>query len=203
MNRPTLTLHFARVAALVTLAGCQRPDPATPTPTTTTAETGSTAAAATAVCEAQRTLDRMDTRIAVPLVPMMANHQREDMRDHLLAVQEIVMAAATDDFPGVEHAAGRIGFSQQMGQKCTHMGAGATGFAELALTFHHTADAIAAAARQHDRVAVMQTLGATLQLCTGCHGAYRQSVVDDATWSRFTSALAPMEPARSHELGGR
>jgi hypothetical protein len=198
MNRPTLTLHFARVAALVTMAGCQRSAPSTPTPTATTnAEIGSMVVAATGVCEAQRTLDRMDTRIPVPLVPMMAKHQRQDMRDHLLAVQEIVMAAATDDFSGVEHAAGRIGFSDQMGQKCTHMGAGATGFAELALTFHHTADTIAVAARQHDRAAVMQALSATLQVCTGCHGAYRQSVVDDATWSRLTSMLAPTERAPS------
>jgi len=197
MSRPTLTItmHFARVAALVTVAGCQRADPSTPT--TTTAETGSTAAVATAVCEAQRTLDRMDTRIAVPLVAMMANHQREDMRDHLLAVQEIVMAAATDDFSGAERAAGRIGFSEQMGQKCTHMGAGATGFAELALTFHHTADRIAAAARQRDRAGMMQALGATLQVCTGCHAAYRQSVVDDASWNRLASTSASMRGVQS------
>ncbi|HXI56648.1 MAG TPA: cytochrome c [Polyangia bacterium] len=124
---------------------------------------------------------------------MMADHQKHDMRDHLLAVQEIVIAASSDDFGGVERAAGRIGYSEQMGQMCTHMGMGAPGFTQQALNFHHTADTIAAAARQHDRAAVMRALGATLQTCTGCHAAFRQSVVDEATWTRLASVPAAGE----------
>ena len=93
-------------------------------------------------------LDQLDTRTAVPLLPMMANHQKQNMRDHLAAVQEIVAALVTDDFTGIEKAASRIGFSEQMGQMCTHMGAGAPGFTEQALAFHHTADRIGDAARK-------------------------------------------------------
>ncbi|MEO8182023.1 MAG: cytochrome c [Deltaproteobacteria bacterium] len=185
MSRPASVTLLRGIAATLLFTACQRssaPDPA-PLP--------SAAAESTAVCEAQRALDQMDERIAVPLVPMMANHQRRDMRDHLLAVQEIVVAASTGDFVGVEHAAGRIGFSAQMGQTCTHMGAGASGFTELALHFHHTADTIAAAARLRDTTAVLKALGTTLQTCTGCHAAFRQSVVDEGTWSRLTAALAP------------
>jgi hypothetical protein len=118
----------------------------------------------------------MDTRSPVPLLPMMANHQ-----------QEIVMAAAGGDFVGIERAAARIGYSEQMGQMCTHMGAGAPGFTEAALEFHHTADTIVSAARQHDLAAVMGALGSTLQTCTGCHASFRQEVVDEATWNRVTS----------------
>jgi hypothetical protein len=143
------------------------------------------------ICEAHAALDEMDTRVAVPLVPMMANHQKQDMRDHLLAVQEIVLASGRDDFAGVERAAARIGYSAEMGQMCTHMGAGAKGFTEQALAFHHTADSIAGAARQHDRPAVMAALGATLQACTACHETFRQRVVDTATWTRLTSVPAP------------
>jgi hypothetical protein len=51
----------------------------------------------------------LDSRIPVPLLPMMAQHQKESMRDHLVAVQEIVAAIATDDFPAVERAAARNG----------------------------------------------------------------------------------------------
>jgi hypothetical protein len=40
----------------------------------------------------------MDQRAALPLLPMMANHQKQNMRDHLLAVQQIVAALASDDF---------------------------------------------------------------------------------------------------------
>jgi hypothetical protein len=122
---------------------------------------------------------------------MMANHQKQNMRDHLVAVQEIVAAIATDDFAGVERAAGRIGFSEQMGQMGTHMGAGAPGFTEQALNFHHTADRIAAAARDRDRGRVQEALGATLQTCTSCHDAWKQQVVDEPTWTRLTASAPP------------
>jgi cytochrome c556 len=126
---------------------------------------------------------------------MMANHQKQNMRDHLMAVQEIVAALATDDFAAVERAAGRIGFSKQMGQMCTHMGAGAPGFTEQALNFHHTADRISAAARDRDRARVMTELGATLQTCTSCHAAWKQQVVDEPTWTRLTSSAPPTHGA--------
>jgi cytochrome c556 len=126
---------------------------------------------------------------------MMASHQRQSMRDHLVAVQEIVAAAATDDFAGVERAAGRIGFSEQMGQMCTHVGTGAPGFAEQALDFHHTADRISAAARDRDRARVLTELGATLQACTSCHAVWKQQVVDEATWQRLTSSAPPAHVA--------
>jgi cytochrome c556 len=141
--------------------------------------------------DAQQTLDRMDARRPVPLPPMMANHQKQNMRDHLVAVQEIVAAAARGDFAGVEHAAGRIGYSEQMGQMCTHMGAAAPGFAEQALAFHRTADTIVAAALQHDREGVLRTLATTLQSCANCHATWKQQVVDDTTWSRATDGDTP------------
>lgn len=149
-------------------------------------------------CAARTSLDALDTRIAVPLLPMMANHQKQSMRDHLVAVQEIIFAAGQDDYVAVERAVSRIGYSPQMGQMCTHMGAGAKGFTEQAITFHRTADSIGAAARRRDRAAVMAALGTTLQTCTGCHASYRQDVVDQDTWTRLTSMRAPT----GHRPGG-
>jgi hypothetical protein len=146
---------------------------------------------------AHASLEMLDTRVPVPLLPMMAHHQKANMRDHLLAVQEIVVATAAADFPAVQRAASRIGFSPQMGQMCSHMGAGAKGFTEQALAFHHTADSIGRAARNEDRDGVMKALGATLQACTGCHETFRQSIVDEATWARLTS----MPPPRHHSGG--
>ena len=143
-------------------------------------------------------LDRMDTRTPVPLLPMMAKHQKENMRDHLAAVHEIVAALATDDFAGVESAAGRIGFSEQMGKMCTHMGAGAPGFTEQALGFHRTADGIALAARARDRARVLSELGATLQSCTACHAAYKQEIVDAPTWQQRTSSARLPSHGASH-----
>lgn len=136
-------------------------------------------------------LDRLDARTPVPLLPMMASHQKQNMRDHLVAVQEIVTAAATDDFAAVERAAGRIGFSEEMGRMCSHMGAGAPGFTEEALAFHHAADRVTEAARERDRARVLAELGATLQTCTGCHERWKQQVVDPATWERVTATPPP------------
>jgi hypothetical protein len=127
---------------------------------------------------------------------MMANHQKQNMRDHLLAVQEIVAAVAVDDFPSAERAAGRMGFSEPMAQMCTHMGAGAPGFTERALEFHHTADTIAVAARAHDHLAVVDALGRTLSTCTGCHASFKQEIVDEARWRELTGAASTSDHAR-------
>jgi hypothetical protein len=142
---------------------------------------------------AHQVLDRLDTRKPVPLLPMMADHQKQNMRDHLVAVQEIVAAFAADDFPTIGSAARRIGSSAQMNQMCTHMGAGASGFTDQALAFHRSADAIAEAAARRDRNEVVRTLATTLLACTGCHTVWKQQVVDEATWSRLTGGQSAGE----------
>jgi hypothetical protein len=169
---------------LIGVSSCSRDSPtASPSPAPATSNVAA-ALAPTAACDV---LDTMDGRTPVPLLPMMANHQKQNMRNHLVAVQEIILALATEDYVAIEKAAGRIGFSEQMGQMCSHMGAGAPGFTDVALNFHRTADTITTAAQQRDRVAVTRALGATLQTCTGCHETFRQSVVDQATFDRLTS----------------
>lgn len=135
-------------------------------------------------------LDALDPRIPVPMVPMMANHQKQNMRDHLGAVQDVVAAVATKDFSGVARAAGRMGYSEQMGTMCSRMGAGAPGFTESALTFHHTADTIVEAAKHHDLPGVIAALAHTLATCTNCHAAFKQQVVDDATSAASTHQSA-------------
>jgi hypothetical protein len=128
-------------------------------------------------------LDELDTRAPVPLLPMMANHQKANMRDHLLAVQEITLALAGNDFQGVEAAAKRIGSSEQMTRSCEHMGSKAAGFTQAALGFHTTADSIVEAAKRRDRDGVLGALGRTLGACTSCHASFKQEVVDEATWA--------------------
>jgi hypothetical protein len=109
---------------------------------------------------------------------MMAKHQKENMREHLQAVQEVIAAAAVDDFDTVAKAAKRMGFSETMGRMCEHMGAGAPGFTEQALAFHHTADEIATAASNRNGPAMLLALSKTLSACTDCHATFKQQVVD-------------------------
>lgn len=132
--------------------------------------------------------DAADERKPLPLLPMMAEHQKLQMRGHLQAVNEIVAALAKDDFAGVAAASKKIGYSDADAQMCTHMGAGAPGFTSTAITFHKTADTIGVAAQKRDRAGVLAALGATLGTCVGCHAAYKQQVVDEATWNQLTKA---------------
>lgn len=119
----------------------------------------------------------LDTRAPVPLTPKMAEHQKANMRDHLLAVQQIVAGLATEDWTAIEQAASRLGSSPQSAMMCEHMGADAPGFTERGLAFHATADGIGLAARARDRAAALTALGHTLAACTACHDAYRQQLV--------------------------
>lgn len=177
---------WAYVAVAILASACNGEPAAAPPETSATAQAPSSPPAS-----AQSALDALDTRKPVPLVPMMAQHQKQNMRDHLQAVQAITKALAAKDFAGVETAASSIGYSQQEEQMCTHMGAGAPGFTEAALQFHHTADTIAEAARKRDADAVLAALTSTLATCTGCHATYKQQVVDDATWASLTQQAAP------------
>ncbi|MBK9033810.1 MAG: hypothetical protein IPL61_21510 [Myxococcales bacterium] len=185
--RPSLPVFLLVVASA---SACDRHEarPA-PAPTTTPG-----AAEAPPVASAAAVLDALDGRKPIPLLPMMANHQKQNMRDHLVAVQEIVAALATDDYAAIATAAGRIGMSESMGQMCEHMGAAAPGFTDQALAFHRTADGIGVAARAGDRGQVLTALTATLTACTGCHATWRQQVVDQDGWARATTAPPPHHP---------
>jgi cytochrome c556 len=122
-------------------------------------------------------LDQLDQRRPVPLLPVMAAHQKQNMREHLEAVQAVVAAAAVGDYDQVASAAKRMGFSETMGRMCEHMGAGAPGFTERALAFHHTADEIVTAASRRDGPAVLGALSKTLSTCTSCHATFKQQPV--------------------------
>lgn len=140
-------------------------------------EASSKAAAFATTQSPHSALDKLDQRRPVPLLPMMAQHQKENMREHLEAVQEVVAATASGAFDKAALAAKRMGSSETMGRMCEHMGAGAPGFTEQALAFHHTADEIAAAATKQDTAAVLAALSKTLSACTSCHATYRQQLV--------------------------
>ena len=112
----------------------------------------------------------------------------------LTCIQAIVTAVGAKDYDAMSRAAGRIGYSEQMGQMCNHMGAGAPGFTEQALHFHHTADKISEAAKRRDMPAVLSALGETLATCTGCHAVFKQKIVDENTWASLTGASAGTPP---------
>ena len=166
------------IGLLISSTGCTRSPPAAKPPEV-------------AAPQAAAALDSLDSRIPVPLLPMMANHQKENMRAHLAAVQEIVAAVGGKNFGAISRAAASLGYSEQMGQMCNHMGAGAPGFTEQALRFHHTADTIGEAARKRDIPRVLSALSDTLATCTGCHATFKQRMVDETTWASLAGHVGP------------
>lgn len=119
---------------------------------------------------------------------MMAWHQKQNMMQHLVAIQRIVGAVAQEDWAEIASASSLIESSPQMQQMCQHMGAGAEGFTDKALDFHSRADAISEAARAKDGVAVLKATAHTLQACTSCHATFRQEIVDAETWQDRTGS---------------
>ncbi|MDQ3032223.1 MAG: cytochrome c [Myxococcota bacterium] len=168
------------LTSLLLACGCETP----PTGDTDPAPTVAAGAPASA---AQHELAALDDRTPVPLLPPMAAHQREQMRDHLAVVQEITAALARDDLDAAATSASRMGTSDSMTAMCSHMGAGAPGFTERALQMHQRADGIAEAARAGSRTATLAALSETLATCTSCHATYRQEIVDHARWTELTS----------------
>lgn len=182
-------------ALIFLLSGCQTaPTPSASQAGSLTSVPASSASPVTPASAASEVLDRLDARTPVPLLPMMAQHQKQNMRDHLVVVQEVVAALAHKDFTAIEKSAARMGYSETMGQMCTHMGAGAAGFTETALAFHRTADKIGAAANRREADAVQAALAETLSACTACHARYKQRIVDEATWAAVTGSEAPSHP---------
>jgi|GEM_PF-987897 len=140
-------------------------------------------------CSAVFALDKMDPRVPVPLQPMMAWHQKQNMQGHLRAIQQIIGALAKKDWKGVLRANRDIESSPQMRRMCSHMGAGAKGFTNLALEFHRRADAIAKAAKKKNANGVLKAVSHTLQACNACHASYKQEIVDAKTWQMRTGSL--------------
>ncbi|MGK0359654.1 MAG: L-amino acid N-acyltransferase YncA [Bradymonadia bacterium] len=136
-------------------------------------------------------LAALDPRKPVALIPMMAWHQKQNMQQHLQAIERIIAGAAAGKWGAVMLAARTIESSPEMQQMCHHMGKGAEGFTALALDFHKRADAIRPAAKKKDLKAVLAATANTLNACNGCHSAFRQDVVDSATWQERTGSPAP------------
>jgi len=179
-KNPIMRYTLAALAALLMTACEGKPAPAQPV------EQARPPVNASDACQPISELNALDPRRPLPLQPMMAWHQKQNMQDHLVAIERIVDALAREDWEAIGLASERIESSPQMQQMCEHMGAGADGFTEMALDFHRKADAIGEAADARDAQAVLRATSNTLQACTSCHSTYRQEIVDAEAWTSRT-----------------
>lgn len=189
--KTNLLISSAAMALTLCTAACQNKEPAP-----AAVQEQPQPSPASGACQPVEELAGLDHRTPVPLQPMMAWHQKQNMMEHLVAIQRITDGLAREDWDEVASASALIESSPQMQQMCQHMGAGAQGFTEMALDFHRRADAIGVAARAHDGAAVLRATSNTLQSCTGCHAAFRQDVVSATEWQRRTGSTH--DPATMH-----
>ncbi|HJL42041.1 MAG TPA: hypothetical protein RMG48_12130 [Myxococcales bacterium LLY-WYZ-16_1] len=189
--KPKLLIPSAAMVLMLCTAACQNKDPAP-----AAVQEQRQPLPASGACQPVEELAALDHRTPVPLQPMMAWHQKQNMMEHLVAIQRITDGLAREDWDEVASASALIESSPQMQQMCQHMGAGAQGFTEMALEFHRRADAIGVAARAHDGAAVLRATSDTLQSCTDCHTAFRQEVVSATEWQQRTGSAH--QPAMMH-----
>jgi hypothetical protein len=175
------TSYIPTILALTLFSACGSSPPADPP---------------TRALGAVQELNTLDPRTPVPLQPMMAWHQKQNMQAHLVAIQGVTSGLATEDWNAIVEAVAPIGLSPQKQMQCEHMGSGADGFTELALDFHRRADTIAEAAARKDAKAVLTATANTLDACTSCHATFRQDVVDAVTWAERTGGAH--SPGGSH-----
>lgn len=147
---------------------------ATPTAPETPAAAQSVPAGSTQLTPYER-LNQIDSRTPIPMHAYMALHHKEEMRDHLKVMQEVVEALSRKDYTAVEKSAQRLASGGEMG--CAMMSGGVKGYETLAEHLHAQAQTVVDAARRKDQIRVLTALNGTLETCVACHSAYKQSLV--------------------------
>jgi len=116
----------------------------------------------------------LDGRTSLNLAPQMKQHQLQNMRSHVAAVQAIVGYLADGNFDAAaEVAHGKLGLTDEMKMMCEHMSDN-TEFTKLGLAFHQSADQLGDTLKTKDMKKSLQALQTTMNYCVQCHATFRQ-----------------------------
>lgn len=120
-----------------------------------------------------------DERTMVDMPPMMQAHMLGNMRDHLMAIEEIVGNLATGDFTQASHIAeNRLGMSSLKAHGASHMAkVMPKEMAEIGTAMHRSSSRFALliqdAELTENHAEVYGALQAVLTNCNACHSAYK------------------------------
>lgn len=116
----------------------------------------------------------MDERTPLNLAPQMAQHQLQNMRSHVVAVQSIVGLLANGDFDqAAEVAHSQLGLTEEMRMMCTTISDNKD-FTRMGLAFHQSADQLGDTLKTKDMKKSLDALHATMNYCVQCHATFRQ-----------------------------
>lgn len=116
-----------------------------------------------------------DQRVLVELPEMMQRHMLSNMRDHLAAINEILVYLGNDDLESAsETAEYRLGMSSLESHGASHMARFMPEEMRQAGTaMHKAASRFALTAQEGDALAAYRALSEITSACVACHSGYR------------------------------
>lgn len=116
-----------------------------------------------------------DPRQLVQLPEMMQQHMLGNMRDHMLALNEILLAMAAGDLErAADIAEQRLGMSAMTAHGAEHMAKFMPeGMRQAGTGMHHAASRFALKAQEGEPLAAYHALAEVTSACVACHTGYR------------------------------
>jgi hypothetical protein len=116
-----------------------------------------------------------DARKLVQLPEMMQQHMMSNMRDHLAAINEILIKMASGAFEeAAEIAEYRLGMSSLESHGASHMAKFLPeGMRQAGTTMHKAASRFALKAQEEGLLPAYKSLSEVTSACVSCHSGYR------------------------------
>jgi len=116
-----------------------------------------------------------DTRVLVELPEMMQQHMLSNMRDHLAAINEILVYLASEDLDkAADTAEQRLGMSSLKSHGASHMANFMPeGMRQAGTTMHKAASRFALKAQEGDALVAYNSLNEVTSACVACHSGYK------------------------------
>lgn len=116
-----------------------------------------------------------DSRELVQLPEMMQDHMMANMRDHLMAINEILLSLGADEMDrAAEIAEQRLGMSSLDAHGASHMaGHMPEGMRQMGENMHRAASRFALKAQEGEPLGAYAMLSEVTTACVRCHSLYR------------------------------
>ena len=116
-----------------------------------------------------------DSRQLVELPEMMQEHMMANMRDHLAAINEILIFLADDKLDeAADIAEFRLGMSSLNLHGASHLASRMpAGMQQMGTSMHRAASQFALKAQEGDALTAYNTLSKVTFACVACHSGYR------------------------------
>jgi cytochrome c556 len=116
-----------------------------------------------------------DSRQLVEMPQMMQQHMMSNMRDHLVAINEILSYLANDELDkAAEVAESRLGMSSLKSHGASHMAkVMPKGMRQAGTSMHKAASRFALKAQEGEALPAYKALTEVTSACVTCHAGYR------------------------------